>query len=445
MGDQMARGPARWVVAHMDIHIGSEASNNTHVLSIPGDKHTVILGKTGTGKSTLLKNMIVEKIRAGEGVTVLDPHGQLVDNLVHFIPKFRSDRVIWWDPYDDPVIGLNFFDGPGEDHKKVSAVLAMFSAVWKGFWGPQSNELVAFASEAILRQDEDERSILAVAKFLMNPALPKQKGQKKPPVTYRQKCLRRASGYVRDYWKQFSARSSRDQAEALSHPMNKINEFVRNPIVRSLVGQTKGTLDLRRVMDEGKILLCRLSKGRLGADVSSILGSLIVSKLAIAALERENVPKHKRRAHTLFADEVQNFVHDIDFPTILAEARKYHLTLSIATQTVNQLPDAEAVFGNCNVQIAYRLGGSDAHVMAKEWGNDFSPTAFMRLNDFCFYINHVKKEVPQRNDVIYRAHQTAAYDRASATSRSVLAASRNGNGASRAEITDKLNRFLGVG
>jgi hypothetical protein len=428
----------------MDIFIGSEASNPTHVLTIPGDKHPVILGKTGTGKSTILKNMIIEKIRAGVGVTVLDPHGQLVDDLIHHVPKPRLNDVIWWDPYDDPVIGLNFFNGPGEDHKKVSSVLSMFSTVWKAYWGPQSNEIVAFASEAILKQDANERSILAVAKFLMNPSLRKQKMQKRTPITYRQKCLRRAPSYVRDYWKQFSTRSARDQAEAISHPMNKINEFVRNPIARCVIGQTKGTLDVRRVMDEGAILLCRLSKGRLGADVSSILGSLIVSKLALAALERENVPEYKRRPHTLFADEVQNFVHGVDFPTILAEARKYHLTLTIATQTVSQLPDPEAVFGNCNIAIAYRLGGSDAKLMAAEWGNEFPSTAFMRLNDFCFYINYVKGEVPQRNDLVYRAHPEPARAEGDASGAAVKAASRRAYGVSRADVEAKLNRFLGV-
>ncbi len=427
----------------MEIQIGYEASNPQNILSIPGNKHPVILGKTGTGKSTILKNMIVEKIRAGDGVTVLDPHGQLVDDLIHYIPESRLGDMIWWDPYDDPVIGLNFFDGPGEDHKKVSAILSMFSTVWKGYWGPQSNEIVAFASEAILKQDPDERSILALAKFLMNPLVRKQKIQRKSPITYRHKCLRRAPAYARDYWKQFSARSARDQADAISHPMNKINEFVRNPIVRAVVGQTAETLNLRQIMDEGKILLCRLSKGRLGADVSSILGSLIVSKLSLAALERENVPEHKRRPHTLFADEVQNFVHGVDFPTILAEARKYHLTLVIATQTVSQLPDPEAVFGNCNIEIAYRLGGKDSQLIAEEWGNQFPATAFMRLNDYCFYINYVKREVPQRNDLVYRANPEPKRAGDEVSGALVKRTSRSVHGMTRARIDKKLNRFMG--
>src|SRR5436309_2657108 len=123
----------------MDIPIGFEASNPKHILAVPGTKHAVILGKTGTGKSTLLKNIIVGKVRAGEGLTVLDPHGQLVDDLIHFIPRSRLQDVIWFDPADEQVVGLNFFDGPGEDHKKVSAILSMFSTIWANFWGPQSN------------------------------------------------------------------------------------------------------------------------------------------------------------------------------------------------------------------------------------------------------------------------------------------------------------------
>jgi hypothetical protein len=427
----------------MEIPIGFDASNPRSILSVPGDKSLVTLGKTGTGKSTILKNMIVEKIRAGEGMTVLDPHGQLVDDLIHFIPKSRLPDVIWFDPYDDPVIGLNFLDGAGEDHKKVSAVLSMFSTVWKGFWGPQSGEIVAFATETILKQDPNERSILAVAKFLMNPLLRKQRRQKKPPLTYRQKCLRRAPGYVRDYWTQFAARSAKDQAEAISHPMNKINEFVRNPIVRCVVGQTDGTLDLKSVMDEGKILLCRLSKGRLGADVSSILGSLIVSKLSLAALERESVPEHRRRPHTLFADEVQNFIHGVDFPTILAETRKYHLATAIATQTIGQLPDPEAVFGNCNIEIAYRLGGKDAKLMADEWGNQFPATAFMRLNDYCFYVNYVKREVPQRNDIVYKANPEPRRQGDEVSGALVKTASCKANGRPRSIVERKLDRFLG--
>jgi TraM recognition site of TraD and TraG/Type IV secretion-system coupling protein DNA-binding domain len=428
----------------MDIPIGWAASNPRDILNIPCNRHQVLLGITGTGKSTLLKNMIIQKIRGGEGVTVLDPHGQLVDDLIHFIPASRLGDVIWFDPCDDPVIGLNFFDGPGEDHKKVSSILSMFSTIWEKFWGPQSNEIVAFASDAILEQDPDERSILAVAKFLVNPTLPKQRHQKKVPITYRQKCLRRSAQYVCEYWRQFSSRSVRDQADAVSHPMNKINEFVRNPIVRCVVGQTSDTVDLRRVMDERRILLCRLSKGRLGADVSSILGSLLVSKLSLAALERENVPEYKRRPHTLFADEVQNFVHGVDFPTILAEARKYHLTLTIATQTISQLPDPEAVFGNCNIEIAYRLGGKDAELMAQEWGNQFPATAFMRLNDFCFYANYVKNEVPQRNDIVYRANPEPSRRGDEVSGAAVKMASRSVNGHPRGAIEDKLDRFLGM-
>ena len=427
----------------MDIHIANEASNPTHRLEIPSSRHILTIGMTGTGKSTLLKSMVARKIRAGQGVTVLDPHGSLCDDLIHFIPQSRVKDVIWFDPYDDPVIGLNFFDGPGEDHKKVSAILSMFATVWKGFWGPQSNELVAFATEAILKQNPGERSILAVAKFLLNPPLKRQKQQKKPPISYRQKCLRQASAYVQDYWKQFAARSTRDQAEAISHPGNKLSEFTRNPIVRAVVGQTHRTLELRRVMDEGAILLCRLSKGRLGSDVASILGSLIVSKLSLAALERENVPEHRRRPHTLFADEVQAFVQGVDFPTILAEARKYRLTLVIATQTISQLPSPEAVFGNCSVIISYRLGGKDAQMMADEWGNQFSPTAFMRLSDYCFYANFVKHETPQRNDIVYRANTEPERRGDEASGAMVKAASRRTNGSPRKEIDGKLSRFLG--
>jgi hypothetical protein len=170
----------------------------------------------------------------------------------------------------------------------------------------------------------------------------------------------------------------------------------------------------------------------------------MVSKLSLAALERENVPEHKRRPHTLFADEVQNFVHGVDFPTILAEARKYHLTMAVATQTISQLPDREAVFGNCNIEIAYRLGGQDAKLMAEEWGNQFPPTAFMRLNDYCFYINYVKAEIPQRNDVVYKANPEPQRLGDEASGAAVKGASRKAHGLARSAVDAKIAHFLGT-
>ena len=136
----MARGTG-WDFPPMEFPIAHELSNPWSILRVPGNKHPVILGKTGTGKSTILKNMIVEKIRAGEGLTVLDPHGQLVDDLIHFIPQPRLGDVVWWDPYDDPILGLNFFDGPGEDHKKISAILSMFSTLGRGTGGRKAMRL----------------------------------------------------------------------------------------------------------------------------------------------------------------------------------------------------------------------------------------------------------------------------------------------------------------
>src|SRR6185295_7928068 len=141
---------------------------------------------------------------------------------------------------------------------------------------------------------------------------------------------------------------------------NKINQFVMNPILRATIGQLHNTLDARQVMHGNKILLCRFSKGRLGEDVASLLGSLLVSMISLAALEREAIPPHMRRPHKLYADEVQNFVHGVDFPTILAEARKYKLTLVIATQTGEQMPDVESVMGNCNTILTYRVSAKDA-------------------------------------------------------------------------------------
>jgi type IV secretory pathway TraG/TraD family ATPase VirD4 len=429
----------------MEIPIAYLASDPTNILTIPDDKHVSISGKTGTGKSTVLKNLIVEEIRAGKGVAVLDPHGQLVDDIVSLIPQERTRDVVWFDPADDQAIpGLNFYDGPGEDHKKVSAILRMFETVWKGFWGPSSNEIVADASYAVLAQDPDERSILATAKFLNNPPLNRQKGQKRKSTTYREKCLRTAPNFIVENWKRFSERSEKDQAQAVSHPMNKINEFIRNPLVRGVVGQTHNTLDMKQIMDEGKILLCRLSKGRLGADVSSILGSLIVSKISLAALERENVPEYKRRPFTLFADEVQNFVHGVDFPTILAEARKYHLTLVIATQTVSQLPDPEAVFGNCNVIVVYRIGGKDAEFMAAEWGNQFSPTAFMQLSDFEFYVSVVKDHIVQRKDLVWHGKPAITRQGNEACPAVVKQASRRLYANDRAEVMRRVDSFIGM-
>ncbi|HEY4361445.1 MAG TPA: TraM recognition domain-containing protein, partial [Bryobacteraceae bacterium] len=283
----------------------------------------------------------------------------LISDLLESIPRSRSNDVIYFNPADRTrVIGLNVLESVARDQRSlvVSSLISILRNLYPNNWGPRTEYILEHTVYALLEQKELV-SLAALPKLLIDPRYRKE-------IV---KCV--TDPAVRTFFQFYEAQNDRLREESIAPLLNKVSKFTANPLLRSVIGQRTSSFDFRWAMDSGKVLLCDLSKGALGEDVSSLLGSLVVTKLSLAALSRQDIRESERRQHFLYADEVQNFTHGVDLPSILSEARKYKLGLTIGTQTLTQLPDGaiEAVFGNCATIISFRVSGDDAKALVREF------------------------------------------------------------------------------
>jgi DNA helicase HerA-like ATPase len=347
----------------MDIPFGTRDKDRT-IVSISESvrrKHVALLGKTGVGKTTLIHNMAFADLLVGGGFTVIDPHGSLVSDLLGVIPRSRTNDVILLSPAASHarVVGINVLESvrPGERHLVVSSVISTIKNLWPSNWGPRSEWLLEHFLYALLESPEPV-TLAALPRFITDKAYRKSvvTGVRDPAIV--------------QFFDFYESQSERLREESVVPLLNKVSKFTTNPLLRAVVGQAHSSLDFRRLMDERRILLANISKGALGEDVSSLLGSLIVTKLALASLSREDIPEPERNLHVLYADEVQNFTHGVDFPTILAESRKYALGLVVGTQTLAGLPGRtiKAIFGTCGTIGSFRVSGEDAEELVREFG-----------------------------------------------------------------------------
>lgn len=345
----------------MEVYLGTKHRDDSWV-SLPSTvrlKHTAIFGKTGVGKTTLLRNMIFADIHAGSGLTVIDPHGSLIQDLLELIPRRRIKDVIYIDPaHPDRVAGINVLEAVDREYhsRAVSALISILRNLYPDNWGPRTEYILEHAVYALLEQPSPV-TLAAIPKILIDRE-------------YRAQALQSVTDpAVKQFFHFYESQQDRLREESITPLLNKVSKFIANRRLRAVIGQTTSTFDFRQAMDRGQIILCNLSKGSLGEDVSSLLGSLIVSKISLAALSRQDMPESDRRPHFLYADEVQNFIHGVDFPTILSEARKYGLALTIATQTLAQLPERSlhAVLGNCATIGTFRVSGEDAKALVREF------------------------------------------------------------------------------
>ena len=323
-------------------------------------RHVYVIGQTGTGKSTLLKNLVAQDIAGGEGVALIDPHGDLVDEILDLVPAHRIDDVVVLDPSDrSQVVGFNPFYrvAPDDQPLVASNIVAAFRHVWAESWGPRLEYILYNTVAALVAApDECRASFLAIPRLLVEPA-------------YRARVVATVSdARVRSFFEnEFDRWSERQLAEALSPVQNKIGQVLSNPAVRNVLSQWHPSLDLEAVLAKRRILLVRVPKGELGADPANLLGSLLVAGLLQAAMHRPDpatrVPFH------LYIDEFQNFTTEA-FASILSEARKYALTLTVGHQYFDQLLPSvrSAILGNVGSLIAFRVGADDAAVLAQEFG-----------------------------------------------------------------------------
>ncbi len=346
--------------------------------------HAYIIGKTGSGKTTLLRNMILQHLYLGHGLALLDPHGDLADELLDHFPPSRTDDLIYFNPGDlEFPIGLNLLANvpPDDRHLVASGIVAAFKSIWRDSWGPRMEYILHNALLALL--DCQNTSLLGVNRMLTD-------------AEYRAWVVRQVNDpFVREFWTdEFASYDARFMREAIAPIQNKIGQFLMNPPIRNILGQVKSKIDFRFMMDTGRVFIANLSKGKLGADKANLLGSLLTTQFQLAAMSRANVPEHERRDFHLFIDEFHNFTTD-SFAAILAEARKYRLCLTLSHQYLDQLsPEVrQAVFGNTGTIISFRIGHTDAELLAKEFANTFIPAQFVELDRYQIFIRLLENGV----------------------------------------------------
>ena len=324
-------------------------------------RHVYVIGKTGMGKSTLLENMIRADIEAGKGVGVIDPHGDLAEAVMRFIPKHRTNDVIVFDPSDRGFpIAFNMLEGKNVEQRAViaSGLVGVFKKLYAESWGPRLEHFLRNTILALI--EAPDTTILGIPRMLVDK-------------DYREKILH----YVEDpmvlnFWRtEFNALPPAKLAEAVGPIQNKVGQFLSTSIIRNIVGQPKSTLDLRFAMDKGKIVIINLSKGKIGEDNSTMLGSMLITKFQIDAMSRADTPEKDRRDFSLFVDEFQNFATD-SFATILSEARKYKLSLTMANQYIEQMSEEvrAAVFGNVGSLVSFQVGIDDAKVLSEQFDEE---------------------------------------------------------------------------
>jgi len=325
-------------------------------------RHMYIIGKTGMGKSELLKNIAIQDIQDGRGLAFIDPHGDPVEDLLDYIPEHRIQDVIYINPADmDFPIAFNVMESvdPDKRHLVADGIMAVFKKLWADLWSARMEYILNYTILALL--EVPETTLLGINRMLSEK-------------TYRKEIVDQVQDpEVKAFWtKEFASYTDRYMSEAVPAIQNKIGQFVANSLIRNIVGQSESSFDMRKAMDEQKILLINLSKGRVGEDASRLLGGLLITKIQLAAMSRVDVPKHERRDFVLMVDEFQNFA-TASFANILSEARKFNLSLVVAHQYITQMDEEvrDAVFGNVGTIVAFRVGAEDAEALEKEFAPEF--------------------------------------------------------------------------
>ena len=347
-------------------------------------RHMYVIGRTGTGKSEFIKGLARQDIQNGEGIAVIDPHGDLIDALISDIPRERADDVILFEPFDsERPMGLNMLEARSEEEKDF-AVQEMIEIFYKLFppemIGPMFEHNMRNVMLTLMADRDQPGTIAEIPRMFTDSEYQKYKTSKvSDPV-------------VRSFWEQEMAKTTDfHKSEMLGYLISKVGRFVENEMMRNIIGQARSAFDFREVMDQGKILLINLSKGKTGEVNSKLLGLIIVSKLQMAALSRADLPEDKRRDFYLYIDEFQNFVTD-SLATILSEARKYHLNLIMAHQYIAQLVHEQntkirdAVLGNAGTMVSFRIGVEDAEIMAKEFAPVFNEFDVINIDRFNAYV-----------------------------------------------------------
>jgi len=339
--------------------------------------HIYTIGKTGTGKSTLLENMIIDDILSGRGVAVVDPHGDLIEHVLKFVPDNRIDDVVYFSPADREFpIGFNLLENVDPDLKNVvaSGVVGIFKKIFGESWGPRLEYILRNAVLSLL--DYPDATMLEIIKILIDK-------------NFRKKVLEYVKDPVLlDFWlNEYDKYDQKFRTEAVAPIQNKVGQFLSTTTIRNIVGQPESTINLNNIMDQKKVLLIDLSIGKIGEDTAALLGSMIITKIQLSAMQRAHIKEAERVDFYLYVDEFQNFATE-SFATILSEARKYHLNLVMTNQYIAQMPEIvkEAIFGNVGTLISFRVGAGDSEALVKEFEPIFDANDLVNLANYNIYV-----------------------------------------------------------
>jgi hypothetical protein len=344
-------------------------------------RHVYIIGQTGAGKSGTLELFALSDIFHNQGYAIIDPHGDFAVNNMRFIPGSRMQDVVYFNPADTAYpLGFNPLEvtNPAQKTNISSEVIGVLKRMFGESWGPRLEYILRYTILALL--DRPETTMLDITRMLTDKK-------------FRKETLGHCTDtVVLQFWNvEFASWNDKFVAEAIAPVLNKVGAFTANPVIRNIIGQPKSTFNIRQIMDEGKILIVNLSKGLIGEDNAAILGSFLVTKIQLAAMSRSDIPNiADRRPFYLYVDEFQNFATD-SFATILSEARKYGLNLTVANQYISQMTETvrDAVFGNVGTMISFRVSADDAPILSKQFEPQFEAQDLLQMHNRHFIINMV--------------------------------------------------------
>lgn len=343
-------------------------------------RHMYVIGKTGMGKSTLLENMAIQDIQSGEGMAFIDPHGKTADLLLEYVPKDRIKDVLYFAPFDmEHPISFNVMEDVGADkrHLVVNGLMSTFEKIWVDAWSARMAYILNNTLLALL--EFPGATLLGINRMLSDK-------------DYRKKVVENIKDpSVRSFWvDEFGKYTDKYAAEATPAIQNKVGQFTSNPLIRNIIGQPTSSFDMRKIMDERKIMIINLSKGRVGEGNANLLGSMLITKIYLAAMSRADASEstlHKLPNFYLYVDEFQSFANK-SFADILSEARKYKLNLTITHQYIEQMEEEvrAAVFGNVGTMVTFRVGAFDAEVLEKEFAPQFTAEDLVNLGIYQVYL-----------------------------------------------------------
>ncbi|MEI9967065.1 MAG: CxxC-x17-CxxC domain-containing protein [Candidatus Moraniibacteriota bacterium] len=410
--------------------------NQERVFGIKTDdrrRHMYVIGKTGMGKTNMLENLAIQDIQKGHGIAFVDPHGDTAEKLIKAIPASRINDVIYFNPADQEFpVAFNVMEKVDTQYRHLvaSGLVGVFKKIWADSWGPRLEYILRNAILALLEYPGS--TLLGVTRILVDKS-------------YRERVVEKITDpVVRSFWvDEFTQWNDRVLQEVISPIQNKVGQFLSSALIRNIVGQPVSSFDVRKLMDERKILIMNLSKGRMGEDNSALLGAMMITKIQLAAMARVDIEEETRKDFYLYVDEFQNFATE-SFANILSEARKYRLNLTLANQYVTQIDERvrDAIFGNAGSIVTFRVGAMDAEFLEKEFEPVFVANDLVNLPKYQIYLKLMIDGIA--GDAFSATTLPPIKLEDAGNDDKIIAVSRERYASSKQDVEDKIRRWSGM-